>query len=80
MKSEQGFTLIELLVVVAIVGVLAAIAIPQYSSYKDGAYVAAAQSDLRNLAAAEEAYFGNKQNHCKDSSVNRPEKVVNKVQ
>lgn len=57
MKSEQGFTLIELLVVVAIVGVLAAIAIPQYSSYKDGAYVAAAQSDLRNLAAAEEAYF-----------------------
>jgi type IV pilus assembly protein PilA len=57
MKNEQGFTLIELLVVVAIIGVLAAIAIPQYSSYKDNAYTSAAQSDLRNIAAAQEAYF-----------------------
>jgi type IV pilus assembly protein PilA len=57
MKNEQGFTLIELLVVVAIIGILAAIAIPQYSSYKDNAYNAAAASDLRNIAAAEEAYF-----------------------
>jgi type IV pilus assembly protein PilA len=57
MKQEQGFTLIELLVVVAIIGILAAIAIPQYSSYKDNAYNSAAASDLRNIAAAEEAYF-----------------------
>lgn len=57
MKNEQGFTLIELLVVVAIIGILAAIAIPQYSSYKDNAYNSAAASDLRNIAAAEEAYF-----------------------
>jgi len=57
MKNEKGFTLIELLVVVAIIGVLAAIAVPQYSSYRDNAYTSASQSDLRNLAAAEEAYF-----------------------
>jgi len=38
------------------------------------------EDDRPSPNAAEEAYFGNKQNHCKDSSVNRPEKVVNKVQ
>ena len=51
-RDERGFTLIELLVVVIIVGILAAIAVPIFMAQKNSAYEAAAQSDLRNGAAA----------------------------
>lgn len=57
MKSEKGFTLIELLVVVAIIGILAAIAIPQFSEYRKRGFDSRALSDLRNAATGEEAYF-----------------------
>src|ERR1700740_2080857 len=57
LRSESGFTLIELLVVVAIIGILAAIAIPQFSAYRKRGYEAALKSDLRNAATSEEAYF-----------------------
>jgi len=56
-QNEKGFTLIELLVVIAIIGILAAIAIPQFSEYRKRGFDARAKSDLRNLATAEEAYF-----------------------
>jgi len=55
--DRKGFTLIELLIVVVIIGILAAIAIPKFANTKEKAYVSAMKSDLRNLAAAEEAYF-----------------------
>jgi type IV pilus assembly protein PilA len=57
LQSESGFTLIELLVVVAIIGILAAIAIPQFSAYRKRGYEAAAKSDLRNAATGQESYF-----------------------
>jgi type IV pilus assembly protein PilA len=57
LRSESGFTLIELLVVVAIIGILAATAIPQFLTYKKRGYEAQVKSDLRNAATAQEAYF-----------------------
>ena len=56
-RNEAGFTLIELMIVIAIIGILAAIAIPQFSAYRKRSYYAAAESDLRNLATAQEAYY-----------------------
>ena len=55
--DKKGFTLIELLIVVAIIGILAAIAIPQFNAYRQKAYNAAAVNDLRYIKMVMEAYL-----------------------
>jgi type IV pilus assembly protein PilA len=58
LSTNGGFTLLELIVVVAIVGILAAIAIQQFSLYRSRATDAAMRSDLKNAALAMESYYG----------------------
>jgi len=60
-KQAKGFTMVELLIVIAVIGVLASIAIPAYTSYKNKAYNASALSYLQFVSKSEENYWLNGQ-------------------
>ncbi|MCH6579166.1 MAG: prepilin-type N-terminal cleavage/methylation domain-containing protein [Nitrospinae bacterium] len=56
-RNAKGFTLIELLIVIAIIGILAAIAIPQFNQYKARAYDSDVKSNIHNIYLACKAYW-----------------------
>jgi prepilin-type N-terminal cleavage/methylation domain-containing protein len=56
-NNQKGFTLIELMIVIAIIGILAAIAIPNFVQYRQRSYNAASQSDMKNMMTTQEAYY-----------------------
>ena len=57
LRGEKGFTLIELMIVIAIIGILAAIAIPNFIAYRDKAYCSYSEQDASNILSAISCYF-----------------------
>jgi type IV pilus assembly protein PilA len=57
LNNKKGFTLIELMIVIAIIGILAAIAIPNFIAYRNKSFCSRAETDANNIAAAVADYF-----------------------
>ena len=75
-RGVKGFTLIELLIVVAIIGILAAIAIPQFAAYRVRSYNAAATSDVRNVRTTQEGIFADFSSYAPSGGAPSPGQLV----
>ncbi|HZI16937.1 MAG TPA: prepilin-type N-terminal cleavage/methylation domain-containing protein [Myxococcus sp.] len=69
MKKKGGFTLIELMIVVAIIGILAAIAIPNFIRFQARSKQSEAKTNLKAIFTAQKAYFGEKDKYVTDFKV-----------
>ena len=67
-QRDDGFTLIELLIVVVIIGILAAIAIPKFTSARDKAFLSTMKTDLRNLATMQDIYHNTNFSYSSDAA------------
>jgi len=56
-RNSKGFTLIEVMIVIVIIGILGALALPQFSSYRARAFCSRVESDVRNSVSACKVYF-----------------------
>ena len=70
MKNRKGFTLIELMIVVAIIGILAAIAIPNFLKFQAKSKQSEAKTNLKGIYTAETGYFGEKNSYGTFQTVN----------
>lgn len=67
-KAEQGFSLVELMIVVAIIGVLAALAVPKFQSFQAKAKQSEAKSNLSHIYTLEQSYFGDQDKYTIDKA------------
>ena len=68
-RLQKGFTLIELMIVVAIIGILAAIAIPNFITFQAKSKQSEAKTNLKAIFTAEKSYFGEKDKYSTDFTV-----------
>ena len=68
-NRATGFTLIELMIVIAIIGILAAIAVPQFNAYRLKGYNTGGKSDVKNASVAEEAYYVDNRKYTNDINI-----------
>lgn len=66
LRGREGFTLVEALIVVLVIGILAALSVSTSAMLRHRSAAATMQSDLRNVASAQEAYYSNQQTYTSD--------------